>query len=315
MKLDPESGMMGSNEQVRIFSLPGDCLPTPRDTLRGMRAHPRLPARPGQRGADPALPPDAPRGPHRHARHNALNGPPPDWATGGLVGQSGFMAETLTMMAVHAHPDDEASSTGGVLAAYSAQGIRTVVVTCTNGEFGDAPGGVKPGQNGHDEQAVARQRLAELRESCTILGVTNLEVLGYHDSGMPEWDYKDRPNAFCNIPEADVAARISELIDKYRPQGLITYDDQGAYQHPEHVHASRSTHKAFAASGSVAKLYLTAMRGSDWRKIWAALRELGADVPDWQEPDPERQRRARPPGGRLTPTLANRVTPSPQRGG
>ena len=60
------------------------------------------------------------------------------------------MAETLTMMAVHAHPDDEASSTGGVLAAYSAQGIRTVVVTCTNGEFGDAPGGVKPGQNGHD---------------------------------------------------------------------------------------------------------------------------------------------------------------------
>ena len=66
------------------------------------------------------------------------------------------MAETLTMMAVHAHPDDEASSTGGVLATYSAQGIRTVVVTCTNGEFGDAPGGVKPGQNGHDEQKVAQ---------------------------------------------------------------------------------------------------------------------------------------------------------------
>ena len=69
-----------------------------------------------------------------------------------------------TLLAFHAHPDDEASSTGGVLAAYSAQGIRTVVVTCTNGEFGDAQGGVKPGQDGHDEQAVARQRLAELRE-------------------------------------------------------------------------------------------------------------------------------------------------------
>jgi len=64
------------------------------------------------------------------------------------------MAETLTMMAVHAHPDDEASSTGGVLASYADQGIRTVVVTCTNGEFGDAQGGVKPGQDGHDEQAV-----------------------------------------------------------------------------------------------------------------------------------------------------------------
>ena len=61
------------------------------------------------------------------------------------------MADELTLMAVHAHPDDEASSTGGVLATYSGQGIRTVVVTCTNGEFGDAPGGVKPGQDGHDD--------------------------------------------------------------------------------------------------------------------------------------------------------------------
>jgi len=56
------------------------------------------------------------------------------------------MAETLTLMAVHAHPDDEASSTGGVLAKYSAEGIRTVVVTCTNGEFGDTLDGVKPGE-------------------------------------------------------------------------------------------------------------------------------------------------------------------------
>src|SRR2546430_6676657 len=113
------------------------------------------------------------------------------------------MAEKLTMIAVHAHPEDEASSGGGVLAPYAAQGIRTVVVTCTNGEFGDADGGVKPGQNGHDEQAVAKQRLAELRESCAILGVTDLQLLGYHDPGMPGRDYNDRPDAFCNIGQAD----------------------------------------------------------------------------------------------------------------
>ena len=110
------------------------------------------------------------------------------------------MADELTLMAVHAHPDDEASSTGGVLATYSGQGIRTVVVTCTNGEFGDAPGGVKPGEDGHDAQTVAQLRLAELREASKILGVSDLETLGYHDSGMPDWDYKDRPEAFCNIP-------------------------------------------------------------------------------------------------------------------
>jgi len=213
------------------------------------------------------------------------------------------MAETLTMMAVHAHPDDEASSTGGVLAAYSAQGIRTVVVTCTNGEFGDAQGGVKPGQDGHDEQAVARQRLAELRESCAILGVTDLELLGYHDSGMPDWDYKDRPDAFCNIPQADVAARISGLIERYRPQVLITYDDQGTYQHPDHVQASRCAQAAFADTGIPAKLYLSTMRGSDWQKVWDALRELGVQVPDFDEVDPEIRRRRAASEQRITTTV------------
>jgi LmbE family N-acetylglucosaminyl deacetylase len=199
------------------------------------------------------------------------------------------MAEKLTMMAVHAHPDDEASSTGGVLAAYSTQGIRTVVVTCTNGEFGDGAGGVKPGEDGHDEQAVARQRLAELRESAAILGVTDLELLGYHDSGMPEWDYKDRPDAFCNIPQAEVVARLTDLIERYRPQVLITYDDRGRYQHPDHVQASRCAQAAYVGSGIPAKLYLTAIRGSDWRRIWEALRDAGMDVPQFEESPEERQ--------------------------
>jgi LmbE family N-acetylglucosaminyl deacetylase len=213
------------------------------------------------------------------------------------------MADTLTMMAVHAHPDDEASSTGGVLATYSAQGIRTVVVTCTNGELGDGQDGIKPGQDGHDEQAVVHQRLAELREACTILGVTDLELLGYRDSGMLEWDYKDRADAFCNIPQAKVAARISALIERYRPQVLITYDDQGPYQHPDHVHASRCAQAAFADAGIAAKLYLSAMRGSDWRKIHQALRETGAEVPDWDEPDPEIVRRGLASEQRITTTV------------
>jgi len=212
------------------------------------------------------------------------------------------MAEKLTMMAVHAHPDDEASSTGGVLAAYSAQGIRTVVVTCTNGEFGDGASGVKPGQDGHDEQAVAEQRLAELRESCAILGVTDLELLGYHDSGMPEWEYKDRPDAFCNIPQAEVAARLTGLIEKYRPQVLITYDDRGLYQHPDHVHASVCAQAAFADSGIPAKLYLSAIRGSDWRKVNDALREAGIDVPDFEE-TPEALQQAIEAEQRITTTV------------
>jgi LmbE family N-acetylglucosaminyl deacetylase len=216
------------------------------------------------------------------------------------------MAEPLTLMAVHAHPDDEASG-GGILAAYSDQGIRTVVVTCTNGEFGDAPGGIKPGQDGHDTETVARLRLAELGESAQILQVGALETLGYHDSGMEEWDYKDRPDAFCNVPVETVAGRIGELITKYRPQVLVSYDDQGAYQHPDHVHASRAAQAAAAATGIPAKLYLSTMRSSTWRKIFDALRELGEEVPSWDndqsEEALERARRAIESETRITTTV------------
>lgn len=213
------------------------------------------------------------------------------------------MAEKLTLMAVHAHPDDEASSTGGVLARYSAQGVRTVVVTCTNGEFGDAPGQVKPGDDGHDEEEVAQLRLAELRESCKILGVTNLELLGYHDSGMPEWDYRNRPDAFCNVPQELVAARITALIDRYRPQIVISYDDLGAYQHPDHVHAARSAAAAVSSSGLPAKFYQTAMRRSDWQKVMAALREAGVDVGDPPEITPEMAQQMAEEERRITTTV------------
>jgi LmbE family N-acetylglucosaminyl deacetylase len=200
------------------------------------------------------------------------------------------MAETLTLMAVHAHPDDEASSTGGVLAHYSARGVRTVVVTCTNGEFGDAPGQVKPGEEGHDEQAVAQLRLDELRQSAKILGVTHLELLGYHDSGMPEWEYRNRPDAFCNIPLEVVAGRITALIERYRPQVVVSYDPMGAYQHPDHVHAAQAAAAAAVASPIPAKFYQIAMRRSGWRKVRDAMIAAGEDVGEWEETPEDREK-------------------------
>ncbi|WP_243715815.1 PIG-L deacetylase family protein, partial [Micromonospora sp. KC207] len=55
-----------------------------------------------------------------------------------LVGRTspycgGVAERSLTLMVVHAHPDDEAISTGGILARYAAEGITTVLVTCTDG--------------------------------------------------------------------------------------------------------------------------------------------------------------------------------------
>jgi LmbE family N-acetylglucosaminyl deacetylase len=188
-------------------------------------------------------------------------------------------AEALTLMAVHAHPDDEASSTGGILARYADEGVRTVVVTCTNGELGDAPGGVKPGSAGHDEQEVVRLRRAELEASCAILGVSALEMLGFRDSGMMGWPQNEDPSCFWSTPVALAAAPLIGLIERYRPQVIVTYDANGFYGHPDHIQAHRITLAALQAIGAPARVYFPTFPHSRLPVFLAALREAGLDEP------------------------------------
>jgi N-acetyl-1-D-myo-inositol-2-amino-2-deoxy-alpha-D-glucopyranoside deacetylase len=164
----------------------------------------------------------------------------------------------LTLMAVHAHPDDEAIGTGGILARYADEGVRTVLVTCTNGELGDAPGGLKPGDPGHDERVVVALRRRELEASCEVLGVSHLELLGYHDSGMQGWPQNEAPGSFWATPVEAPARRLADLMRRYEPQVVVTYDENGFYGHPDHIQAHRVAWRAFElADGAVAKFYAT----------------------------------------------------------
>jgi LmbE family N-acetylglucosaminyl deacetylase len=213
------------------------------------------------------------------------------------------MSTPLTLMAVHAHPDDESSSTGGVLARYADEGIRTVVVTCTNGELGDAPGGIKPGEAGHDEAEVARIRLGELERACEVLGVDHVELLGYHDSGMSDWEHKDRPDVFCNVSVDDAALRLANLFDQYRPDVVVTYDELGGYDHPDHVHASRVTMAAVARTGIPHKAYFTAFRRTMFERFRAIVEEQGGDVSEFPEPDADQLRTMEAVEARITTSI------------
>jgi len=191
------------------------------------------------------------------------------------------MARTkeLTLMAVHAHPDDESSSTGGVFARYSDEGIRTVLVTCTNGEYGDGPGRVKPGEDGHVPDEVAKTRLGELTLACEHLGIDHLETLGYHDSGMSDWEYKDRPDVFCNVELTESVGRLVELFERYRPDVVITYADNGGYNHPDHLRAHEITVHAVEATDIPAKLYFIARRRRDWERMRERMLAAGIEMP------------------------------------
>ena len=206
------------------------------------------------------------------------------------------MAERpLTLMAVHAHPDDEATSTGGILARYSAEGIRTVLVTCTDGASGDGPGGVKPGEPGHDRAAVVAVRRKELEASCIILGVAHLELLGYRDSGMMGWADNDAPGSFWTTPVDDAAERLAALMEHYQPDVVVTYDPNGFYGHPDHIQAHRITMVAAEKTGIPAKVYWPTIPRSRMGEFFQRMRDAGVDMPEPPEPaDPAAETEAEP---------------------
>ena len=213
------------------------------------------------------------------------------------------MPDPLTLMAVHAHPDDEAIGTGGVLARAAAEGIRTVLVTCTGGEVGE----INPDTTVAAD-ALGQVREAELRAACEILRVTHLELLGYRDSGMAGTDDNNHPDCFAQADLDHATARLVELVRTYRPSVIVTYDENGFYGHPDHVNAHRIAARAYELAGdpghqsgnghqpwSPSKLYYTAMAKSAIAEFGARLREAGiqapldegieSDEPTWGTPD------------------------------
>ena len=184
------------------------------------------------------------------------------------------------ILLVHAHPDDEASSTGGTIARYAEAGVRVVLVTCTEGELGDSPDGLAPDHDDHDTATVVAHRAAELDESCRILGVSRSVRLGYHDSGMMGWPQNDSPASFWQTPIPVAAARLAALIDEERPQVVITYDEKGFYGHPDHIQANRITVAALDLVEERPRLYYATVPHSAFARIGEIVRASGVEVPE-----------------------------------
>jgi LmbE family N-acetylglucosaminyl deacetylase len=148
------------------------------------------------------------------------------------------MGAVPVLMVVHAHPDDEASQTGGTLARYAAAGWRTVLITCTDGAQGDGPHGEKPGHPRHEPQKVAALRSRELDLAAAALGVHHLVKLGYPDSGTPDGDaIPPRADTFSRRPITPMVTRLVRLLRHYQPDVIVTYPPNGLSGHPDHIRA------------------------------------------------------------------------------
>jgi len=156
---------------------------------------------------------------------------------------------TFTLVAFHAHPDDEALLSGLTLARTAAAGHRVVLVTATAGERGLA--GVEDGRG----EELARLRLAELDRSAAALGVARVVCLGYGDSGLhPD---ADDASAFAHADVGSAAARLAELLREEQADALTVYDANGGYGHPDHVQVHRVGVRAAELAGTPLVLEVT----------------------------------------------------------
>jgi mycothiol S-conjugate amidase len=161
--------------------------------------------------------------------------------------------ETLRLMAVHAHPDDESSKGAATTARYAAEGVEVLVVTCTGGERGDVlnPSFAVPEGHGfeslEDKRAVRRLEMAAAAEA---LGVQQ-RWLGFVDSGLPEGDpLPPLPDGcFALLPLEEATAPLVELVREFRPHVMTTYDPSGGYPHPDHIRCHEVSVEAYHAAG------------------------------------------------------------------
>ena len=190
------------------------------------------------------------------------------------------------MLCVHAHPDDEALFSAGVMAKAHAEGIRSVLVTCTDGSLGFGIDGVGPHDAGHDREKVAALRRGELESAAKLLGVDRLVTLGYRDSGMVGWPQNDDRAAFIHQPLDEVTSRISAILDEERPQVVVTYDANGFYGHPDHIFTHLATMAAAGAAEFVERVYFPAIPESMLAAFLDLATGAGMVLPEWlEEPD------------------------------
>lgn len=204
----------------------------------------------------------------------------------------------LTLLAVFAHPDDEAFSLGGSYAKAAAAGIHTVLICATRGDVGEI----------HDpdlDPLEAQERLAtiregELRRACAILGIAELHFLGYRDSGMVGTPENADPRNFHNAGLEEATERVTRLLRQCRPHVVVTSNERGDYGHPDHIAANRATMAAIAAAADparfpeqelpaweVKKVYYTVISRSALQRMGEELKKRGIALPfGGEERDP-----------------------------
>jgi LmbE family N-acetylglucosaminyl deacetylase len=192
------------------------------------------------------------------------------------------------ILAVFAHPDDEAFGTGGSLAYYALTGQEVYLVCATRGEVGEIsdPGLATP-------ETLGQVREGELRCSAETVGIKELTILGYRDSGMLGSPENQDPRALINAPADQVVRQLVGIIRKLQPHIVLTFEPNGGYGHPDHIAIHHHCVDAFHAAADVAeypelgptwqseRLFFTVIPRSYFLEMRRQLEARGEDMTDF----------------------------------
>ena len=179
------------------------------------------------------------------------------------------MTRPPTLLTVHAHPDDETISTGGIMARSAAEGLRVVCVTCTDGALGEIV--VPERDTPAEHERLAETRARELERALAVLspeGGIEQRGLGYRDSGMMGTEGNTDPRAFWQADWPEAVGRLVRIIREVRPDVVVSYNEFGGYGHPDHIRAALVARDAFEVAGDAAA-YPDQLRGPDALEPWA----------------------------------------------
>lgn len=153
------------------------------------------------------------------------------------------MSHKYRLLGAYAHPDDE-QGVSGLMRKYASEGVDVTLVCATRGEAGE----IAPGVNATPEN-LGQVREEELRCAAEKIGVNNVYLLGYRDSGMLGTAENNDPRCLWQANLLEVAEKLVALIRRHQPHVITTFDPNGGYGHPDHIKIHQAALLAYFVSG------------------------------------------------------------------
>ncbi len=199
------------------------------------------------------------------------------------------MVNKYRLLGAYAHPDDE-QGVSGLMHKYASEGVDVTLVCATRGEAGE----IAPGVNATPEN-LGQVREDELRCAAEKIGVNNVYLLDYRDSGMMGTPPNADARCLWQANLLEVTEKLVRIIRRHKPHVVTTFDPNGGYGHPDHIKIHQATLMAYFLSGdarvypeqisqeglapwTISKLYWGAFPKSRFAKYAEMAKQAGIEI-------------------------------------